>query len=77
MPTHTGKCVVCHHRTFCCSDEHVLGSGRKSCNFDPEDDLRIEFCSLECFMELRKSMEDRLLIAKELYPEWFPEVKNA
>lgn len=77
MSTHIGKCVVCDKTTYCCNDEHVLGAGRGIPCSPKEGFPPIEFCSLECFMELRNSMENRLRIAREIYPEWFSEVKNA
>lgn len=70
MSTHTGKCVVCSEVIYCSSDSHVLGAGR-GCYCDGDVEGQIEFCSLECFCELQKSMAERLEIAKELYPDWF------
>ena len=36
-----------------------------------DEEFRIEFCSLDCFMELKANMEKSLVVAKELYPDWF------
>ena len=74
MSTHESRCVVCGKTIYCCSDEHVLGSGRGGCM--ENEDLRIEFCSLDCFYELQRRMAERLEVARDLYPDWFSQERE-
>lgn len=71
MSTHYSDCVVCGAQTSCAEDEHVLGCGDGGCYGDGP---RIEFCSVACFLELRRRMNDREQVARELgYADWFEE----
>jgi hypothetical protein len=36
-----------------------------------QTELKVEFCSLEHFLELQTNMARRLEVARELYPKWF------
>ena len=74
MSTHIGQCVVCGGKTACCNDEHVLSSGRACC-CDDDPALMIEFCSLNCFEELKASMTRREKVARGLYPLWYERSK--
>jgi hypothetical protein len=58
MSTHMSKCCVCGKQTACCNDTHALGCG-SACH---ERGPKIEFCSLECFYDLKHRMEERLII---------------
>ena len=69
MSTHKSRCVICGAATYCSSDENLLGAGRGQCM--ENEDLRIEFCSLEHFLELQENMSARLRVARDLYPDWF------
>jgi hypothetical protein len=66
MPTHLDRCAWCAEPTACCNDEHALGFG--ACCGD--DGPRMSFCSVECFVTVRRGIEQRARVAHELFPDW-------
>ena len=71
MSTHCSPCTICGRQTACCNDTHALGieiyghAGSCENSIIPIG----EFCSIECFMEIRKRLDERLEIVKQDFPE--------
>jgi hypothetical protein len=69
MPTHMTKCVVCQKDVACCGDSHALGcggsQGKGGCNNPPY----IEFCSIECALELQRRLVDSIENYREVVGE--------
>lgn len=63
MSTHRFNCVVCGKETMCTADAHALGCGNGGC-YDPG--LKIEFCSIECALELQRRLVERIRIYREI-----------
>ena len=66
MPTHEQKCVVCEEPTYCYNDAHALGcggNGSGGCHCPPF----IEFCSLDCALELKRRLGASINNYLELY----------
>lgn len=61
MGTHYGTCLVCGAGTNCNQPAHCVGVGGNCWN---EPGPKIEFCSLECFLELSARMWERFRIAE-------------
>lgn len=68
MSTHKTTCCICYADCYCCNDTHILGLTKEGCEESP---YPIEFCSLACFMELKRRWDERFKIAKEREPQLF------
>jgi hypothetical protein len=64
VSTHEWHCVVCGATTYCCNDSHALGCGDGGCHDD--DKPKIEFCSLDCALELQRRLVERIAIYHEV-----------
>ena len=56
MPTHVTNCVVCEENCYCHNDTLALGCGGRSGEGGCENPPHIEFCSLECALELQRRL---------------------
>lgn len=56
MSTHRTKCVVCEEDCYCYNDAHALGCGGPNGNGGCQEYPSIEFCSLDCALELQKRL---------------------
>lgn len=62
MSTHWTHCIVCEKETSCNSQGHVLGCGKCCLSKGPA----IDFCSLDCFLELSARMWERFRVAEQV-----------
>lgn len=72
MSTHRTRCAVCEEDVYCSSPVHALGVGGLQGEGGCENPPYIEFCSVECFVELeRRLAENRKRLEKE-DPKFLP-----
>lgn len=59
-PTHTTQCVVCEEPVYCCNEVHALGCGGSHGEGGCKNPPYIEFCSLECALELQRRLTESI-----------------
>jgi hypothetical protein len=60
-PTHETRCIVCEEPCYCYNDTAALGCGG-GCHETPH----IDFCSLECALDLQRRLVERIAIYHEV-----------
>ena len=58
MSTHCVPCLVCGNEVGCCQSEHTLGLGGKHGEGGCENPPHLEFCSIGCFLELKRRIDE-------------------
>jgi hypothetical protein len=60
VSTHETTCVVCGVKAWCYNTAHALGCGGQHGEGGCKNPPYIEFCSLECALELHRRLTDSI-----------------